>query len=205
MVGVVEAGTGTAAALGPFSLAGKTGTARLAINGRYVAGAYTATFAGFFPAEDPQLVFVVKLDEPRGAYYGGSTAAPVTRATLEAALAAHRSPLDKSAVATRVDPGAVERVVRTALASGTAQAATPAGPFILTLSPAAAPVRLEPDSATVPDVADLPLRDAVQRLHAAGLRVQVEGSGRVRRTQPAAGARLMRGEVVRAVGREGQR
>lgn len=103
LVGAVETGTGHAAAMGPFQLAGKTGTVRVATGGRYVSGAYRSTFAGFFPAVDPQLVFVVKLDEPEGDYYGGSTAAPVTRATLEAALAAQSTALDRRAVARRVN------------------------------------------------------------------------------------------------------
>jgi stage V sporulation protein D (sporulation-specific penicillin-binding protein) len=94
LAGAVETGTGRAAALGPFSVAGKTGTARIVRAGHYERGAYTASFAGFFPAEDPQLVLIVKLDSPHGEYYGGVAAAPVTRATLEAALAARSTQLD---------------------------------------------------------------------------------------------------------------
>lgn len=103
LVGAVETGTGHAAAMGPFRLAGKTGTVRVTADGRYVGGAYRSTFAGFFPAVDPQLVFVVKLDRPRGDYYGGLTAAPVTRATLEAALAARSTAFDRRAIARRVN------------------------------------------------------------------------------------------------------
>jgi cell division protein FtsI (penicillin-binding protein 3) len=99
LIGAVEVGTGRAAAMGPFKVAGKTGTVRVSSGGRYVRGAYRSTFAGFFPAVDPQLVFLVKLDEPRGDYYGGLTAAPVTRATLEAALAARTTPLDRRVMA----------------------------------------------------------------------------------------------------------
>src|SRR5690606_13947029 len=95
---VVEEGTGRRASLETFAVAGKRGTARRVAAGRYERGAYTASFAGFFPAEDPQLVFLVKLDRPRGEYYGGLAAAPVTRATLAAALAARNTPLDRRAV-----------------------------------------------------------------------------------------------------------
>src|SRR5690606_7155546 len=63
---VVEEGTGHEASLGTVQVAGKTGTARRVSAGRYEPGAYTASFAGFFPAEDPQLVVLVKLDRPRG-------------------------------------------------------------------------------------------------------------------------------------------
>jgi len=99
LVEVVEAGTGREAGLGTFRVAGKTGTAKQVRGGRYEAGSYTASFAGFFPADDPQLAFLVRLDRPRGTYYGGAAAAPVTRATLAAALAARSTALDRRAVA----------------------------------------------------------------------------------------------------------
>ena len=63
-------------------MAGKTGTARKPQpNGGYEDEAgnyhYVATFAGFVPANDPQLSIVVVIDEPAGDYYGGGVAAPV--------------------------------------------------------------------------------------------------------------------------------
>src|SRR3989449_11261986 len=61
----VERGTGTEAALTNFPVAAKTGTARRVVNGRYAAGEYTASFAALFPADQPQLVLVVKIDNPR--------------------------------------------------------------------------------------------------------------------------------------------
>ncbi|MBW3572040.1 MAG: penicillin-binding protein 2, partial [Gemmatimonadetes bacterium] len=77
LVSVVDDGTATRASLATFEVAGKTGTARrTGAGGRYEAGAYNATFVGFFPARDPQLTILVRLDRPRGAYYGGLTAAP---------------------------------------------------------------------------------------------------------------------------------
>jgi cell division protein FtsI (penicillin-binding protein 3) len=83
----VEEGTGRRAQLGTYAISGKTGTVRRNINGRYVEGRYTASFVGLFPSGDPQLVLLVKIDDPEGDYFGGSRAAPVTRAILEAALA----------------------------------------------------------------------------------------------------------------------
>src|SRR5213595_3382296 len=78
--GVVERGTGTEAALTNFPVAAKTGTARRVVNGRYAAGEYTASFAALFPADQPQLVLVVKIDNPhKGSYFAAQTAAPVTR------------------------------------------------------------------------------------------------------------------------------
>ncbi|HEX6063857.1 MAG TPA: penicillin-binding transpeptidase domain-containing protein, partial [Longimicrobiales bacterium] len=191
LVDVVETGTGGNAALGPYAVAGKTGTARSFRGGRYESGAYTASFAGFFPAENPQLVFLVKLDSPQGQYYGGVTAAPVTRATLEAALAARSTPLDKRAVAVAAPPPLAEREV--AELPVTLSAKRPVtGPFVFALN-AGAPKRVSdkasPDR-TLPDVRGLSVRDAVRQLHAQGFKVQVQGSGIVR------GVSMSRGVAV---------
>jgi cell division protein FtsI (penicillin-binding protein 3) len=207
LIGAVEEGTGQAAAMGPFKVAGKTGTVRVTHNGRYVRGAYRSTFAGFFPAEDPQLVFLVKLDEPKGAYYGGATAAPVTRATLEAALAAWSTPIDRRAVATApselpVLPPSRERAAAVSVRPITLDApdrgaVEPSLPVAFVRASARTPAGA---ARIVPDVAGAPARDAVQSLHAAGLRVRVVGTGRVRETVPRAGAAVRAGTVVRVFG-----
>ncbi len=56
--------------------AGKTGTAQKFVNGTYNSGKYVASFIGFVPAEDPQFVLVVMVDEPHGAIYGAQVSAP---------------------------------------------------------------------------------------------------------------------------------
>ena len=64
-------GTGSRAQLAAYGVLGKTGTARRVRNGGYV-DEYVASFASMFPADDPQLVVVVKIDKPKGGlYYGG--------------------------------------------------------------------------------------------------------------------------------------
>ncbi len=199
---VVSEGTGTEAAVGTYEVAGKTGTARIAENGRYKPLAYTASFAGFFPAEDPQLVFLVKLDEPQGAYYGGLTAAPVIKVALEAALAALNTPLDRGMMATRApelpDAGAV-RLASTSTFAPRTRTARSRGPAVLRLS---APAKKAADNSalTVPETSGLALRDAARALHAAGFRVSVTGKGAVVTTSPAAGAALGRGRVVHIAG-----
>jgi cell division protein FtsI/penicillin-binding protein 2 len=76
---VVRRGTATAAQMPGFELAGKTGTAQMVIDGSYVPGAYTASFAGIIPADKPEYVIFVKLDRPQGAYYGSVVALPAFR------------------------------------------------------------------------------------------------------------------------------
>jgi cell division protein FtsI (penicillin-binding protein 3) len=80
--GVVrKGGTGTAAALGDWSVAGKTGTAQVPNpnGGGYLPGAYVGSFIGFAPAKNPQVVVAVVLDRPATGIYGGTVAAPVFR------------------------------------------------------------------------------------------------------------------------------
>lgn len=76
--GVVDdGGTGTAAAVPGYSVAGKTGTAQKPDErGSYSETRYVASFAGFVPAGDPRLVILVSVDEPRGVIWGGVVAAP---------------------------------------------------------------------------------------------------------------------------------
>jgi stage V sporulation protein D (sporulation-specific penicillin-binding protein) len=76
---VVKRGTGMAAQIPGYALAGKTGTAQMVIGGRYVTGAYTASFAGIIPADKPQYVILVKFDRPQGQYYGSIVALPAFR------------------------------------------------------------------------------------------------------------------------------
>jgi cell division protein FtsI (penicillin-binding protein 3) len=82
MVAVVENGTGQEAAIDGYSVAGKTGTARKPqANGGYQDAAgnyhYVSSFAGFVPAEDPQLSIIVVIDEPSNNIYASDVAAPV--------------------------------------------------------------------------------------------------------------------------------
>jgi len=71
-------GTGTAAQVAFYRVGGKTGTAHKLVNGEYANNSYIASFAGFAPASNPQLVMIITVDEPQGGvYYGGQVAAPV--------------------------------------------------------------------------------------------------------------------------------
>ena len=77
-VKVVEDGTAEQAGIEGLTIAGKTGTSRKVIGGRYRTK-YSATFVGFFPADDPEAALIVVLDEPQSSIYGGTTAAPIFR------------------------------------------------------------------------------------------------------------------------------
>jgi cell division protein FtsI (penicillin-binding protein 3) len=95
---VVRVGTGTAANLDPYTVAGKTGTALVPLRGGYEAGHYVASFAGFVPAEDPQITAMVVIDNTR--YYGASASAPTFATAARDALQDFDiSPLPKQAPA----------------------------------------------------------------------------------------------------------
>ncbi|AIF52068.1 putative PASTA sensor protein [Pelosinus sp. UFO1] len=83
---VVENGTGKNAYVEGYRIAGKTGTAQKVGEGGYMPGKYVASFAGFAPADNPQIVMVVIIDEPVGLYYGGQIAAPVFNGIMKDVL-----------------------------------------------------------------------------------------------------------------------
>jgi cell division protein FtsI (penicillin-binding protein 3) len=85
--GVVEKGTGKAARLKRYTAGGKTGTAqKLEADGTYSHAKFVASFIGFAPAEDPEIVVCVFVDEPKPVYYGGSVAAPIFKEITTSAL-----------------------------------------------------------------------------------------------------------------------
>ena len=70
-------GTASEISIPGYTLAGKTGTAQVEENGQYAPGAYVGSFIGYVPADAPRYVIFVKIERPRGAYYGGTVAAPI--------------------------------------------------------------------------------------------------------------------------------
>ncbi|MBI5782655.1 MAG: penicillin-binding protein 2 [Gammaproteobacteria bacterium] len=84
---VSDAGTGKAAQVADYRVAGKTGTVRKLTPEGYSEDKYVAWFAGLAPINSPRLVMVITVDEPaRGAYYGGEVAAPVFGHVMAGAL-----------------------------------------------------------------------------------------------------------------------
>ena len=88
MVGVTaKDGTGRRAGIPGYRVAGKSGTSRKFVNGRYDSGKYYASFTGFVPADDAAFVLMVVVDEPHGSsYFGGTVSAPVFKAIAERTL-----------------------------------------------------------------------------------------------------------------------
>ncbi len=86
---VVANGSGRNAYIENYRVGGKTGTAQKVQDGHYMDGNYILSFIGFMPADDPEIVVYVAIDHPVGVVqYGGTVAAPVAKAILEAAIPA---------------------------------------------------------------------------------------------------------------------
>lgn len=80
---VVSEGTGKKAAIEGFSIGGKTATSQTLPRSDHK---YIASFLGFAPEEDPQVIGLIVIDNPQGVYYGGTVAAPVMKEIFENAL-----------------------------------------------------------------------------------------------------------------------
>jgi cell division protein FtsI (penicillin-binding protein 3) len=195
LVGVVTGGTSTEAAMRNYAVGGKSGTSRRTKgkNG-YAAGAYTASFVSLFPADAPQYVILVKLDNPRGDIFGGKTAAPVSKIVLQAALAARDAALDRGPLAAR---DSLEPVVDSATHLQAVVDDDTLPPVVLTLGEAAKkPAPVAPPR-TIPDVHGMSVREAAFALHRAGFRVQLDGFGSAQGTAPSAGSMAQSGALVR--------
>lgn len=81
--GVATEGSGKNAYIEGYKVGGKTGTAQKYENGAVAAGKYVSSFVGFFPADSPRYLALVIVDEPQGAYYGSTVAAPVAKSIFE--------------------------------------------------------------------------------------------------------------------------
>ncbi len=209
LLDVVDAGTALQAALSNYMLAGKTGTPRATVKGRYVAGRYNPNFVGIFPGDAPQYVIVVKLTAPQHGFYSAETAAPVTKAILQAAIAARDAALDRSKLASStvesrtsasrdLHDDAKPRAPRAAVQAAAAEPAV-ADPAPVKFV-AALPVRPDSEAPSearrVPDVRGLTLRAAVRSLHNAGFRVRLVRAS-ANATTPSAGELAPQGTLVR--------
>ncbi|MGM9834599.1 MAG: stage V sporulation protein D [Bacilli bacterium] len=84
---VVANGTGRNAYIENYRVGGKTGTAQKVQDGKYMVGNYIVSFIGFMPADNPQIVVYVAIDNPKGiTQYGGTVSAPVAKTILKEAI-----------------------------------------------------------------------------------------------------------------------
>ncbi len=177
LTAVVEKGTGKAAALRGYRVAGKTGTAQKAVPGGYSKTDFIASFVGFAPALRPELTALVILDSPEGDH-SGSRAAAVFARIVERSLVHLGVPRDE------------EEVVRVA------KVWPQTAPILSIEASASSAVRpaafATPEGPGAPDVVGLSARDALARFVASGLMPDLAGTGFVVEQSPA-GGRVARG------------
>lgn len=169
---VVDEGTGKNASIPGYAIGGKTGTSQKVIGGRVTSDKHIASFIGFAPLDDPQVLTYVMVDEPQGMYYGGVVAAPVFEAVMRDVL---------PYLGIKPAPG-----------SG-ADGEEPAVPPEEERRRQGVPEGM----AVVPDLVNLPVAAASEEAAQAGLRFEASGSGlQVVRQVPPAGALLAEGGLV---------
>jgi cell division protein FtsI (penicillin-binding protein 3) len=191
LVGVVEKGTGTEAAIAGFSVAGKTGTAQKAGPGGYQKGRHVPNFVGFVPAESPRLVGVVVVEEPEGKYYAAQVAAPLFSRVASQALgilrvAPEEQRLPSTVLAsspTKYPPGLVPASTRLVerVSPGAGSSAEPALPSLEGVSP---------------DVTGFSARQALALFGRRRVAVLLSGAGFVVSQVPPPGAPLQPGGTV---------
>ncbi|MCI9281297.1 MAG: stage V sporulation protein D [Bacilli bacterium] len=84
---VVANGSGKNAYIENYRVGGKTGTAQKVKDGKYMDGNYILSFIGFLPADDPEVIVYVAVDNPKGVtQYGGVVSAPIAKSVLTSAI-----------------------------------------------------------------------------------------------------------------------
>jgi cell division protein FtsI (penicillin-binding protein 3) len=188
---VVREGTGQAAAVAGYAVAGKTGTAqKVDASGHYSMVDHVASFVGFVPVTRPALVILTSLDTPRGPRnQGGDVAAPLFARVAEDALRVLAIPPD--------DPGRVLRAVTTPPDTVVPAAYRPQAPP----RPAVLPPDDEPG--LMPDLRGRSAREAAIAAARRGLVVELRGSGQVVVQSPEPGTEIEPGNTcVLTLGRE---
>ncbi|OQY43355.1 MAG: hypothetical protein B6240_12585 [Desulfobacteraceae bacterium 4572_87] len=181
-----EEGTAKQAAIEGYRVAGKTGTSQKVDpkTKRYSKKKYVASFVGFVPADNPRLVIMVMIDEPKGHIYGGLVAGPVFREVGAWALNHLRiNPQLSFLEDVRVKSVLANHQTKNAVALQTPPVAT------------GEPTH-EPQAGQLPDFTGLGMREVLTRGRALGLKVCLEGSGLAIEQNPDPGSPL---ETVQSV------
>lgn len=228
---VADSGTGDLAQVEGLRIAGKTGTAKKVVNGRYT-NRYRSSFVGFFPVDDPKYVCFILLDEPKTIGYGGLTAGPIFKnialriAGLDSDIQQNMgseekaSPiLVKAPLLRGLTPAQAKQILTELaldydidgksgyVANQIPEAGTvlkPGQEISLTLSEtytATDSASIKEGYAEVPDLDGMNMRKAQNLLLDLGLKAELIGSGTVFAQYPKAGAHLRKGYTVTVRGK----
>ncbi len=204
--GVTLRGTAKQAQLDGYSAAGKTGTAQK-IDPKtrsYSATKFVGSFVGFAPVSNPQIVIIVVIDEPSGAYHGGDVAAPIFREVAEQVLPVLGAMPD---IETKSAPELVAQVNENperaaklreeqAQSEQQRQATMPTvdsnggrnGEVVYAVATKKAML--------MPDLRGRSVRDVARTCAQLGLQVEARGEGRVLKQSPSAGTEVSTGQLI---------
>jgi cell division protein FtsI (penicillin-binding protein 3) len=204
--GVTLNGTAKKAQLDGYSAAGKTGTAQK-IDPKtktYSATKFVGSFVGFAPVSNPQVVIIVVIDEPAGAYHGGDVAAPVFREVAEQVLPALNVMPDIETTSapdmiaqTNTDPERAAKIQEEKAQSEEQRKATMptvdsnggrSGEVVYAVATKKAMV--------MPDLRGRSVRDVARVCSQLGLQVEAKGEGRVLKQSPSAGTEVSTGQLI---------
>jgi cell division protein FtsI (penicillin-binding protein 3) len=180
LCGVVsDEGTAAQASITGFSVAGKTGTSQKVDpkTKRYSRTKYVATFVGFAPVDQPKLVILVVIDEPKGIHYGGLVAAPVFR---EVGLCSLNH--------LRVNPQI--RLVEKGMDTPKEAKKRPGSPEV-------SQIALVLKEGLLPDFRGLGMREVLKKGRSLGLKVLLEGTGVAVKQRPRPGSPLNKVRMVK--------
>jgi cell division protein FtsI (penicillin-binding protein 3) len=166
---VASGGTGIAARIEGYAVAGKTGTAQKVDpkTKRYSQEDYVSSFIGFLPAENPRIVLLVLVDEPHGVHYGGAVAAPVFKSIAEQAIVHLNLPPVQDSLQS---PSPLVTIPRSEVVSK--------------------PDLEEGGLEGLPNLAGMGLREVLNRFQGTGLRIRSNGNGFVVGQDPPPGSPL---------------
>jgi len=209
--GVVEHGTAKNIQNADYKIAGKTGTAQKLINGRYTQK-YYASFAGYFPADNPKYSAIIVIDSPKGFNaYGGDVSAPVFKEIADKIYAqdlmlnnvpnptTRRDQFTDNDQLPFIQAGMVEELQMICNQFGISNHYKGAERWVKSSvnNKSIDWKANKVDEPIVPDVTGMTLRDALYVLENKGLRVNYSGKGRVRSQSMTAGMNIPKDGIIK--------
>ena len=205
--GVTLNGTAKKAQLDGYSAAGKTGTAQK-IDPKtkaYSSTKFVGSFVGFAPVSNPQVVIIVVIDEPAGAYHGGDVAAPVFREIAEQVLPTlgiepdieTKSAPDLIAQQVNENPERAEKIREEQAQSEEQRKATM--PTVDSNGARGGEVvyaNSTRKAILMPDLRGRSVRDVARTCQQLGLQVEARGEGKVFKQNPSAGTEVSTGQLI---------
>ncbi len=178
---VVVKGTAKQASIEFISVGGKTGTSQKLVDGSYSKSHYNASFIGFFPVEDPQLVILIHYNSPQLAKYGGMVAAPVFKKVAERIIEMDINTFEKY-----INDKYKQKILYTTLTSHK----NPSSEISINSDE-----KKLPTIKVMPDLINQPLSEAISTLNRLGINYKIKGSGIVVEQSISPGSKISDNEL----------